>query len=196
MMNIDASTFLTSLAALSDLLEEADAEPQHLVLVGGSALLAQGLISRTTRDVDILAIVDPEDGLLDPRPLSESLKLAAAQVAVELKLDPDWLNTGPADQVSAGLPEGFSSRLTKKEFGPVLTIYLPARFDLIHLKLFAVVDQGPGRHSHDLKTLAPTEEEMLAASRWVLTQDASEVFPGLVHNTLKALGYGDLVARL
>lgn len=195
-MKLDPSSFFDALDALGSLLGDSGAAPQHLVLVGGAALLAQGLISRTTRDVDILAVIDPQGGLLDPRPLPESLKRAALQVAAELRLDPEWLNTGPADQMFAGLPDGFSTRLAKREFGPALTIYLPDRFDLIHLKLFAVVDQGQGRHSHDLKTLAPTDEEMEAAARWVLTQDASEVFPGLVHSTLKALGYGNLVERL
>lgn len=195
-MKIDANSFHVALEALGDLLEEFGAEPQHLVIVGGAALLAQGLIARTTRDVDILAIVDAAEDLVDPRPLSDALKNAAARVARELRLEEDWLNTGPADQVSAGLPPGFSSRLRKRAFGPALTIYLPDRFDLIHLKLFAVVDQGQGRHSHDLKALAPTEDEIIAAARWVLTQDASEVFPALVHNTLKALGYGDVVDQL
>jgi hypothetical protein len=128
--------------------------------------------------------------------MSEALRAAADKVARELQLDPHWLNTGPADQVLAGLPEGFLSRLTRHDYGPCLTIFFPDRFDLIHLKLFAIMDQGRGRHVSDLQALKPTEEELLLAARWVLTQDAGEDFPQIVRNTLTALGHGDLAARL
>lgn len=133
---------------------------------------------------------------MDPRPLSEALRAAADKVARELQLNPHWLNTGPADQVLAGLPEGFLSRLTRHDYGSRLTIFFPDRFDLIHLKLFAIMDQGPGRHVRDLQALQPTEQELLLAARWVLTQDAGEVFPQIVRQTLTALGHGDLVASL
>ncbi len=158
--------------------------------------MALGLVSRTTTDVDILAGVDVQRGLVDPRPISEALKLAAGKVARELQLDPQWLNTGPADQVQAGLPKGFLSRLTRRGYGSALTIYLPDRLDLIHLKLFAVVDQGVGRHSSDLAALQPTNNELLIATRWVLTQDASVVFPEIVRSTLIGLGYGPVATKI
>lgn len=183
-------------SALAGFLEADGAAPERLVVIGGSALISLGFVSRTTKDVDIMAGVDPERGLVDPRPMSEALRLAADEVARELHLDPHWLNTGPADQVSAGLPEGFLSRLTRHDYGPSLTIFFPDRFDLIHLKLFAIMDQGRGRHVRDLEALQPTDEEVLQAARWVLTQDAGEVFPRIVHNTLTALGYGNLADRL
>ena len=68
--------------------------------------------------------------------------------------------------------------------------------DLIHFKLFAVVDQGPGRHRNDLQALNPSDEELLAAARWVLTQDAGEVFPMIVNQTLTELGVGHLTEQL
>jgi hypothetical protein len=48
----------------------------------------------------------------------------------------------------------------------------------------------------DLLALQPTEAEILAAARWVLTQDAGEVFPQIVRNTLTTLGYGNLAELL
>lgn len=185
-----------ALSALAGFLEADGASPETLVVIGGSALITLGIVSRTTKDVDIMACVDPDRGLVDPRPMSEALRAAADKVARELQLDPHWLNTGPADQVLAGLPEGFLSRLTRHDYGPCLTIFFPDRFDLIHLKLFAIMDQGRGRHVSDLQALKPTEEELLLAARWVLTQDAGEDFPQIVRNTLTALGHGDLAARL
>ncbi len=193
---ISTETLDDTLSALAAFLEDAGAAPEHLVLIGGAALLALGLISRTTRDVDIMAGVDARVGLVDPRPMSEALKTAAAKVARELDLDPHWLNTGPADQVQAGLPVGFLTRLTRRDYGAYLIIYLPARCDLIHLKLFAAVDQGVGRHTRDLAALQPTEDELLAAARWVLTQDVGEVFPQLVRNTLIETGHEFLADRI
>jgi hypothetical protein len=196
MNHLAPETLQNALSALAGFLEADGAEPESLVVIGGSALITLGIISRTTKDVDIMAGVDPERGLVDPRPLSEALKAAADKVALELQLDPHWLNTGPADQVLAGLPEGFLSRLTRHEYGPCLTIFYPDRFDLIHLKLFAIVDQGAGRHVRDLASLQPTDAELMLAARWVLTQDVGEVFPQIVHNTLTSLGYGHLTKRL
>lgn len=184
------------LHALAAFLEEANAAPETLVVIGGSALLSLGLISRATKDVDIMAGVDPERGLVDPRPMSVALQEAASNVAREMDLDPHWLNTGPADQVLAGLPDGFLARLSPRSYGPRLTLLLPHRIDLIHLKLFAIVDQGRGRHTSDLAALHPSDEEIIAATRWVLGQDAGEVFPQIVRNTLTDLGYGHLLAQL
>lgn len=196
MILISTKTLDEALTALAAFLEDSKAAPEHLVLIGGAALLALGLVSRTTRDVDIIAGVDARDGLVDPRPMSESLRDAALRVARELDLDADWLNTGPADQMRAGLPEGFLSRLTRCEYGPHPVVYYPSRFDLIHLKLFAAVDQGAGRHTRDLAALKPTEEDLLAASRWVLTQDAGEVLPELLKSTLREAGHGSVADRI
>jgi hypothetical protein len=196
MIRLAPQTLQQALSALAGFLEADVAAPESLVVIGGSALISLGIVSRTTQDVDIMAGVDPVRGLVDPRPMSEALIDAAEKVARELQLHPQWLNTGPADQVLAGLPEGFLSRLSRHDYGPCLTIFLPDRFDLIHLKLFAIMDQGLGRHVQDLQALKPTQDELLLAARWVLTQDAGEVFPQIVRNTLTSLGYGDLAARL
>lgn len=196
MKQLSTENLEQALTALAGFLEDANAPRESFVVIGGSALIALGLISRTTKDVDIMAGVDLERGLVDPRPMSAALRAAADGVAREMQMDPHWLNTGPADQVLAGLPDGFLSRLVRRDYGPALTIFLPDRFDLIHLKLFAIMDQGRGRHTADLAALTPTENELLTAARWVLTQDAGEVFPGIVRATLTDLGYGHLAAQL
>lgn len=196
MTRISSNNLNEALSALGAFLEEANAEPESFVLIGGSALLALGLIFRTTRDADIMAGVDLHEGLVDPRPMSEALRAAARRVAREYDLEENWLNTGPADQVLAGLPEGFLDRLKPRVYGSRLTIHLPDRYDLIHLKLFAAVDQGMGRHVTDLAALTPTDAEMLAAARWVLTQDAGEVFPAIVRDALTQMGYERLTHNL
>lgn len=155
-----------------------------------------GIVSRTTKDVDIMAGVDAERGLVDPRPMSPALRAAAEKVAREMQLESNWINTGPADQVLAGLPDGFLARLTRRDYGSTLTLYFPDRFDLIHLKLFAIVDQGTGRHTRDLAALQPTDDEIVSAAQWVLTQDVGPAFPTIVADCLNQLGYGHLVTRL
>ena len=41
-----------------------------------------------------------------------------------------------------------------------------------------------------------TESAALAAARWVITQDAGEVFPELVRQTLKETGHESLAERI
>ncbi len=185
-----------ALRLTAERLEERKAPPEILVVCGGSALLALGLVNRTTKDVDVLAGVDASKGLVDPRPPSATLSSVVDEVGAQLDLPRGWLNVGPADQVLAGLPDGFLSRLIRRDYGPRLTIHYPDRYDLIHLKLFAAIDQGPGRHVSDLLKLTPTDGEMLAAARWVLTQDAGESFPSLVKDALNHLGYRDVANQL
>ena len=185
-----------ALRLTAERLAQLDAPQETLVVCGGAALLALGLVQRTTKDVDVLAGVDPKFGLVDPRPLSTTLSRVVDEVGVTLDLPRGWLNAGPADQVLAGLPEGFISRLIRRDYGPKLIIHYPDRYDLIHLKLFAAIDQGPGRHISDLRKLSPTEDEMLAAARWVLTQDAGEVFPVLVKEAITQLGIPHVATQL
>ena len=166
------------------------------MVCGGSALLALGLVDRTTKDVDVLAGVDAVSGLTDPRPLSPVLRRVVDEVGTQLDIPPGWLNTGPASQVLKGLPDGFIARLVRREYGAKLIIHYPDRFDLIHLKFFAVIDQGPGRHVSDLRKLTPTDAEMLAAARWVLTQDAGSGFASLVADALNHLGFPDVARQL
>ena len=196
MKPLDHQLLDTALSGISSVLAEAGAQPETVVICGGAALISLGFISRRTKDVDVMAGIDHELGLTDPRPFSPALTVAIADVAKALGLPMNWFNAGPADQVIAGLPVGFLSRLHRREYGTHLIVYYPDRYDLIHLKLFAGVDQGQGRHWSDLKALNPTTEELLAAARWVLGQDAGEVFPGIVRDALKLHNYADIAEQI
>ena len=196
MKALDHQTLATALHAVSASLAHAGAEPETVVVCGGAALISLGFITRRTKDVDVLAGVHPVDGLVDPRPFSPALIAAVADVAQALGLPLNWFNAGPADQVLAGLPEGFLARLQRREFGTHLLVYFPDRYDLIHLKLFAGVDQGPGRHWSDLQALHPSRAELLAAARWVLGQDAGAVFPGVLRDALRHHDYADIADQI
>jgi hypothetical protein len=134
-----------------------------LVVIGGSGLLALGLISRPTADVDIVALLSRR-ALSKPCPLPSAVIAARDQVARDFNLPEDWLNAAPAD------------RLERRDHGDALSVHLASRFDQIHFKLYAMVDQGAGKHEADLRDLQPAREELLAAANWTRTHDPSDGF--------------------
>jgi hypothetical protein len=87
--------------------------PINLIVCGGTALAALGLVRRTTKDVDILGVVlNTPNGLVIQRikEFPEWLLEAANKVGRDFDLPENWLNLGPASQVESGLPEGFEER--------------------------------------------------------------------------------------
>ena len=146
----------------------------RVAAIGGGALLLLGVIDRSTRDLDLVGVIDPN--LRSARPLPEPLAEAVRDVAVQLGLQDDWLNAGPTDLLDLGLPDGFSERLDWRSFG-TLDVGLASRFDQVHFKLYAAADQGPGsRHAQDLLALRPSGPELVVAAVWCRTQDPSEAF--------------------
>jgi hypothetical protein len=70
-------------------------------------------------------------------------------------------------------------------------VLFASREDQIHFKLYAVVDQGPGRHLADLEALAPIESELVQAARWTRTHDTSEGFREMLLKVLDHFGVSD-----
>ena len=161
-----------------------------IAVVGGSALLALGLTSRATRDVDVLAIVDGDE-LTSAQPLPAALVGAAQTVARDFGLSKDWLNPGPTSLLDLGLPEGFFERAQHRHYGPGLEVLFASRVDQIHLKLYATVDQGAGKHLKDLQALAPTERELLDAASWSQTHDPSDGYRSVLARVLNYFGIDD-----
>ncbi|MGH2751239.1 MAG: DUF6036 family nucleotidyltransferase [Actinomycetota bacterium] len=172
------------LEALGEQLGALDALLE-IVVIGGAALLALGLVNRTTSDIDVLALRSSE-GLKPADPFPPVLAEARDRVARDFELESDWLNPGPADLLRFGLPDDLMERVESRSFGAALTVHFVGRFDQIHFKLYALVDQGAGRHEDDLRALRPTEQELLAAARWARTHDPSEAFR---RELLEALGH-------
>ncbi len=188
------------LSALGEQLESLLDKPVELLVCGGSALNVLGLVRRATKDVDILAYIERnekgETFLIKADSLSPELVLAAKKVARDFNLPDDWLNTGPASEVDLGLPNGFMERVITRRFGQRLTIHFLGRYDQIHFKLYAVVDQGAGKHLDDLLALKPTSEEIEQASRWTMTHDVSESFKQNLKSLVNYLGFRDVAERL
>jgi hypothetical protein len=188
-VDITAETLDTILGALDEQLR-ALGKLLEIVVIGGSALTALGLVRRATRDVDLVAIA--EGGELRPAsPLPEALREARDRVARDFDLDPNWLNAGPADLLKWGLPEGFMNRIVTRRYGDALTVHFASRFDQVHFKLFAMVDQAGGRHEADLRALHPGRQELISAAHWSMTQDPSPGYRMVLKEALNALGIED-----
>ncbi len=172
----------------------------YLIVCGGSALIAANLISRTTKDVDIVALSDNYMNLIDPEPLPEELLQAAKEVADTLGLSNNWLNNGPSKGEGGifrlGLPAGLAERCTKKDYGEKLKVYFIGRLDQIYFKFYAAVDQLGGYHADDLTALKPTEEELIQAAKWSMTHDPSEGYKLSIKMFLEKFGYEHIVDKL
>jgi Nucleotidyltransferase of unknown function (DUF6036) len=188
-MQISGETLDVILGALSEQLLSLG-EPQEMVVIGGTALTALGLVNRTTKDVDLLAIATDGE-LRSAKPMPDALCVARDRVARDFDLDKDWLNAGPTDLLKWGLPVGFLSRVVTRIYGEALTVHFAGRLDQIHFKLFAMVDQAGGRHEADLRALKPSSQELIAAAHWSVTQDPSPGYLMVLKEALSVLGVED-----
>jgi len=188
------------LTALGEQLEQTTDETIELLVCGGSALNVVGLVQRTTKDVDVLAYINRnkkgEIFFIKAEPLNPALIEAAKKVARDFNLPETWLNAGPASAVDFGLPDGLMTRVVTRQYKPKLIVHFLGRYDQIHLKLYAVVDQGAGKHLDDLIALTPTSDELENAARWSMTHDVSAGFKQSITDVLTYLGFGDVAKRL
>jgi hypothetical protein len=166
--------------------------PVHIVVIGGSGLVAIGAVSRATRDVDVVAL-DRDGELRSSEPLPEPLLAAADVVARDFRLATNWLNAAPASllEIGSGLPAGFADRLVTREFGPALTVSFASRIDQIHFKLYAAADRNEPRDFDDLCALKPTGDELKVAAAWARTHNAPGPFDEALARTLRTLGVED-----
>ena len=197
---LDSEKIEKSLKLLGELLDRRQLSPLQLIVCGGSSLIVTGLVSRTTRDVDVLGTISPSsDGSLvihEIESFSPQFLEVVDLVAREFGLDKEWLNSGPTMLVRFGLPKGFQERLQSRLFGPALTIHFISRWDQIHFKIYAARNKGPGRHVEDLLALKPTEAELLSAARWLISRDPPEPLREILKEMLNAIGYPSVAGRI
>jgi hypothetical protein len=186
MVEFDSSTLHQALTVLGDVLYDKRLHFE-VVAIGGGGLLLLGMISRSTKDVDLVALVD-QGSFISAKHLPSPLLEAIGEVGSALQLGDNWINTGPADLFSMGLPDGFADRMSTHNYKG-LTLHLAGRFDQVCFKLYASVDQGPGsKHFSDLKMLKPTQTELEIAASWCKTHDVSEEFATTLEKALAMLG--------
>lgn len=189
MIYITTEQLDTALSALGEQLA-ATGDAAHLVVIGGSGLLAIDVITRSTQDVDVVAL-ERHGQLVSADPLPPAIAGAAALVARDLGLLPTWLNPGPTSLLKLGLPDGFASRLIAHVYGPALRVSFASRVDQIFFKLYAAADRREPRDFADLRQLAPTPEELRAGARWARTHNMPGPFDDALARTLADLGVVD-----
>jgi len=182
-MEINFASLEDALMILGQLLADRN-QHYEIVAIGGGSLLLLRLMERTTKDLDLVALV--KDGRLvsaDPLPLP--LLQAAEEVGRALEFGKEWLNIGPSSLLAMGLPQGFMSRMHTRHYKG-LTIHLADRFDQICFKLYASVDQGLGsKHFIDLMSLKPSPDELAQAKGCCMSHDVSETFKEEIEKTLE-----------
>jgi len=155
------------------------------VAIGGAALNLLDVVSRLTKDCDILY---PEI----PRDIAEASRAFATEVRARGDtLQNDWLNNGPASLANQLLPQ-WQERLQALFSGNVIRLRSPCRVDLLCAKLFALCDRGIDLG--DCIALAPTTDELAKVLSWLELQDANPDWPAHVRATLvdlrRRLGHG------
>jgi len=159
-----------ALQLLNQILKQKGADPEWLVVCGGAALQATGVIQRATKDVDVMATRNEIHGdLSSAYPLSDNIKQAAKQVSELLSLPSNWINASTAffQLPLENYPTYFWQDLSDVEYGSHLKISYLSRPGLITLKLYAALNRKEQRDLTDLEALAPTEQELHNAADWV-----------------------------
>lgn len=159
------------------------------VVCGGSALNALELIERNTKDIDVIGEV--KDDILSSFVIDKGFLETINKITKYKDLPKDWFNTGPQGFIHSGLPDGLYERLCWISYGSNLKIGYISRTDQIYFKLYASVDRG-GYHTDDLLKLKPGRKELINACYWVLQQDVSIEFRGLLVSMLEQLGFANV----
>jgi hypothetical protein len=176
----------------------ADSSPVSIIVCGGSALLVQGLSTRTTQDVDVCAAAaQPAEAPLGSTSVNlPNVFLEAVQAtAREMGLNPLWLNTAAAEVLEVyGPPKGMEERLLSRDYGPCLRALFLSRIDQIHFKLLAAADPlAPERHLEDLvHRLRPSAVEARMAVDWLLDRPTSSWVRANIRQVVEALGHADI----
>jgi hypothetical protein len=186
--------------ALSEQLNAEGVRMLEILVCGGTALNVLGYVKRTTKDVDVVAFVDrSKDGLVvltKASPLGTSLIAAAGRVRKDFNLPENWFNDGPAAIMDFGLPDGLMGRVESRNYGENLIVHFLGRYDQIHFKLYAAVDQSGGKHYDDLMALEPTDEELEKAARWSTLHDPSQGYRMVLKDFLEKAGHENVAEKL
>lgn len=189
------SDFQNALELLSEILQDSGSQPHWLIVCGGAALQAHGIITRATRDLDVIALRQEFSGIESAFPLSSELRTAIAQVADFYNLPKNWLNASSAmilGSISELPPQLWSEPITE-EFGSHLKISYLSTSGLTLLKVLAFLQRNVARDYEDLIAISPTERDIKMALDWYRTHhDTSPADKGRINKLLKNLNYEEL----
>src|SRR5262245_26739796 len=120
------------------------------VVIGGTALNLLGVVSRPTKDCDILYPELPTQVADAARAFAGEMRRTGEQ------LHDDWLNNGPAS-LTKQLPPKWEERLQTVFTGTAVQLRCLGRDDLLRSKLFALCDRGIDLG--DCLALSPSADE-------------------------------------
>ena len=199
---LNARAIDKALKRLNSRMVYGEVAPVEIVVCGGAALIVNKLVSRSTRDVDIVALAHSRGANVElsrEKLLPEEIRRLVAEIGIELGIREDWLNFGPSRLLKFGLPAGLTTRLKKKSYGPCLTVHFISRLDQVHFKIFAAMDPKQGtRHLSDLLDLEPTKLEVNAAVSWLLGRavGASPQFKATLRQVLDRIGHERIAGQI
>lgn len=200
MAELDQDIVHESLTLLGELLADRRERPLHLVVSGGSALLAAEIISRTTHDVDVIAMRGEVDGdIVDAHPLPEFLRECVREVAEEKRLRPNWLNAATALLMIdlRRFPADFLADLVERSYGNWLRVSFIGRSGQIYLKFYAAVARSEARDLGDLRALAPDATEAERTARWLIEEEViSKGHHSRLLDLLRNLDHHDVIPRI
>ena len=155
------------------------------VIAGGAALALLGIISRPTRDCDV---IHP----YLPGPIVEAAKRFARHRSSQGDmLDETWLNND-AISITNDLPSGWMDRLQVVYQGPSITLNSLGREDLLRTKVFALCDRTIDLQ--DCIALAPSKKELEGLLPWLEAQDGNPDWPmhvrAVVDDLRRRMGHG------
>lgn len=151
------------------------------IVIGGAALSILGIITRETRDVDVLHPGIPKD-ILD-----SSIEFARIMKIQETTLKENWLNAGP-ESLRNYLRPDWQNRVVHLFEGSAIFLQTLGRSDFIGTKVLAFCDRGFDRE--DCLNMKPTKDELLEILPWVQAYDANPGWPVYVEERVKELAKG------
>lgn len=193
-MKLENKDWDSALALLGEVLENRRAVPCNLIVIGGAALKATAIVSRVTKDVDVLATRGEVDGEISSAwPLPAGLKEAVADVAEELQLPENWLNSSTSLLIGSleELPPEVWADFHERSYGRRLRISFVGRAGQIPLKLHAAVGRREERDTDDLRALAPNSDECRRAVQWVRRLGLDPMGERRLNDILTTLGHGN-----
>lgn len=154
-------------------------DSKSFTICGGASLFLQGIVSRTTRDVDIVG-----------EELDAVLSEAALLVAKDLGLKPKWLNAEPKS-LARDMRPGWEDRIFLIHSNTNLQIFSISREDMIFSKFYAYCDRQ--KDIEDIVALKTTIIEINEAFELTKLKDGNPLWPKHVETQLlklkKRLGY-------
>lgn len=149
------------------------------VVIGGAALNLLGIVTRFTKDCDILYPEIPKDVADEARTFAEHVRQTGEA------LQNNWLNNGPAS-LAGHLHPLWEERLQTVFTGTAIHLRCLGRSDFLCAKLFALCDRGIDLA--DCLALSPSVEELNQVVPWLEQQDAHPDWPAHVRATLADIG--------